>query len=108
MNRDQPVFAQLLRFLPRSHCADENNKNGINAHSGGIKSPPCRYILNRLIQLTLKANCNLISNDRQLTGGREPGPVIPGLPARAEPGIQGLLELFSGFRVPLRGPGMTG
>ena len=50
----------------------------------------------------------LISNDRQLTGGREPGPVIPGLPARAEPGIQGLLELFSGFRVPLRGPGMTG
>ena len=50
----------------------------------------------------------VISIDRQLTGGREPGPVIPGLPARAEPGIQGLLELFSGFRVPLRGPGMTG
>ncbi len=49
-----------------------------------------------------------LSNDRQLTDGREPGPVIPGLPARAEPGIQGLLELFSGFRVPLRGPGMTG
>lgn len=37
MNRDQPVFAQLLRFLPCSHCADENNKNGINALSGGIK-----------------------------------------------------------------------
>ena len=42
----------------------------------------------------------LISNDRQLTGGREPSPVIPGLPARAESGIQGLLEYFldSGFR----------
>ena len=44
MNRDQPVFAQLLRFLPCSHCADENNKNGINAHSGGIKFAPTAVI----------------------------------------------------------------
>ena len=65
-----------------------------------LNLPPCRYILNRLIQLTLNAKCKLISDDRQLTGGRESSPVIPGLPARAESGIQGLLEYFldSGFR----------
>jgi len=40
MNRDQPVFAQLLRVLPCSHCDDKNNKNGINAHSGEIKFAP--------------------------------------------------------------------
>jgi len=44
--------------------------------------------------LPLMPKPKLIGNDRQLTGGREPGPVIPGLPARAEPGIQGLLEYF--------------
>jgi hypothetical protein len=34
-------------------------------------------------------------------------PVIPGLPVRAEPGIQEVFGLLSGFRVPLRGAGMT-
>ncbi|CAB1368399.1 protein of unknown function [Denitratisoma oestradiolicum] len=33
--------------------------------------------------------------------------VISGLPARAEPGIQRRTGGVSGFRVPLRGPGMT-
>ena len=91
--------ALLRKFKPRP------------AACTNAQTPPCRPRAGQLkptLELPLMPTPNLIGNDRQLTGGREPGPVIPGLPARAEPGIQGLLELFSGFRVPLRGPGMTG
>ena len=61
------------------------------------QTPPYRPRAGQLkptLELPLMQKPKLIGNDRQLTGGKEPDPVIPGLPARAEPGIQGLLEYF--------------
>lgn len=49
----------------------------------------------------------LISHNVQHTIESPTGTVIPGPPARAEPGIQGLFPGRSGFRAALRLPGMT-
>jgi hypothetical protein len=48
---------------------------------------------------------HLISDEAQPASGRWPNAVIPGLPARAEPGIQSSFDLQ--FWVPLRGVGIT-
>ena len=75
MNRDQPVFAQLLRFLPCSHCADENNKNGINAHSGGIKFAPPLPLYSQSANPT-HAKSKIIGQIRRPTPGCETSPLL--------------------------------
>ena len=77
--------ALLRKFKPRPAACTNAQTTPCRPRAGQLKPT---------LELPLMPTPNLIGNDRQLTGGREPGPVIPGLPARAEPGIQGLLEYF--------------